>query len=137
MNSGPDIARRSGGWGWFFVWALFGSSWALATVSLGPLLLVPTALLGVLLWRRRPAARRSAFGLLTGAGTLLLYIAWLQRDGPGTTCWHTATASGCDQHLNPLPWLMLGIVLVAAGFVAHARRTRAGDPGARARIVRG
>jgi hypothetical protein len=122
MSFVPQTALRSGGWGWFFVWALFGSSWALATVSLGPLLLVPTALLGIFLWRRRPEARRSAFGLLTGAGTLLLYVAWLQRDGPGTTCWHTATGSGCDQHLNPLPWLIVGAALVLTGFVAHARR---------------
>ncbi|HEY3551732.1 MAG TPA: hypothetical protein VGK68_11810 [Gaiellaceae bacterium] len=123
MNLVPDIARRSGGWGWFFVWALLGSSWALATTSLGPLLLVPTALLAVFVWRRIPAARRSAFGLLTGAGTLLLYIAWLQRDGPGTTCRHIPPAGlQCDQHLNPLPWLVIGIVLVLAGFVAHARR---------------
>jgi hypothetical protein len=28
----------------------------------------------------------------------------------------------CDPHLNPLPWLVIGIVLVLAGFVAHARR---------------
>jgi hypothetical protein len=123
MNIVPDIARRSGGWGWFFAWALFGSSLALATVSLGPLLLVPIALLGMFVWRRWPAARRSAFGLLTGAGTLLLYVAWLQRDGPGTTCRHIPPAgSQCDQHLNPLPWLVLGIVLVVAGVVAHARR---------------
>jgi hypothetical protein len=66
MNLVSDIARRSGGWGWFFVSALFGSSWALASVSLGPLLLIPTALLGVFLWRWRPAARRSVFGLLSG-----------------------------------------------------------------------
>jgi hypothetical protein len=122
MTLCSQIARRSDGWGWFFVWALLGSAAALGTVSLGPLLLLPTALVGVFVWRR-PQARRSAFGVLTGAGTLLLYVAWVQRDGPGTTCWHTATASGCDQHLNPLPWLVLGIVLVAAGFVAHARRT--------------
>lgn len=47
MNIVSDIARRSDGWGWFFVWVLFGSSWALAAVSLGPLLFIPTALLGV------------------------------------------------------------------------------------------
>jgi hypothetical protein len=121
MNRVSQIARRSSGWGWFFVWAFLGSAAALGTVSLGPLLLVPTALVAVFVWRQ-PQSRRSAFGLLTGAGTLLLYVAWVQRDGPGTTCWHTATASGCDQHLNPLPWLVLGLVLVAAGFVAHARQ---------------
>src|SRR5204863_3187858 len=82
MNVVPQIARRSGGWGWFFVWALLGSAAALSTVSLGPLLLLPVALFGVFLGTR-PGVRRSAFGLLTGAGALLLYVAWLQRDGPG------------------------------------------------------
>jgi len=67
----PKLARRGAGWGWFLVWAVLGSAAALGTVSLGPLLLLPAALLGVFLWRR-PVARRSAFGLLTGAGTLLL-----------------------------------------------------------------
>jgi hypothetical protein len=60
--------------------------------------------------------------LLTGAGLLLVYVAWLQRDGPGTTCWQTATSSGCDQHLNPLPWLAVGVALVAGGFIAHLRQ---------------
>jgi hypothetical protein len=122
MNLVPEVARRSGGWGWFFLWALLGTAAALGAVSLGPLLLVPVALFGVCLWTR-PAVRRSAFGLLTGAGALLLYVAWVQHDGPGTTCWHTATASGCDQHLNPLPWLIAGAVLVVSGFFARARRT--------------
>ena len=122
MNLVPQIARRSGGWGWFFTWALLGAAAALGSISLGPLLLLPVYALGVFLWTRRPRLRRSAFGLLTGAGVLLLYVAWVQRDGPGTTCWHTATASGCDEHLNPLPWLVIGIVLVVAGVVAHARR---------------
>lgn len=122
MNFVPEIAWRSDGWGWFSVWALLGSAAALGAVSLGPLLLLPVASAGVFLWTR-PVVRRSAFGLLIGAGTPLLYVAWVQRAGPGTTCWHTATASGCDQHLNPLPWLAAGAALIVAGFVAHARRT--------------
>ena len=43
MNVVPQIARRSGGWGWFLVWALLGSAAALGTVSLGPLLVSPAA----------------------------------------------------------------------------------------------
>ena len=121
MDVVPPASQRSGGWSWFFAWALLGSASALGTVSLGPLLLVLTALIGVFLWRR-PGVRRSAFGLLSGAGTLLLYVAWVQRHGPGTTCWHTATASGCDQHLNPLPWLIAGVALMVTGVVAHTRR---------------
>jgi hypothetical protein len=69
MNLVPEIARRSGGWGWFFLWALLGTTAALGAVSLGPLLLVPVAVFGVFLWTR-PTVRRSAFGLLTGAGAL-------------------------------------------------------------------
>ena len=121
MHVVSNIAARSREWGWFLVWMVLGSAAALGTVSLGPLLLLPVALLGVFLWRR-PRVRRSAFGLLTGAGVLLLYVAWLQREGPGTTCTHTATGGHCDQHLNPLPWLVIGILLVIAGVVANFRR---------------
>jgi hypothetical protein len=67
---------------------------------------------------------RSAFGLLAGAGLLSLFVAYIQRDGPGTTCWHTATAGGCDQHLNPLPWLIVGITLVLTGLIAQTRHNR-------------
>jgi hypothetical protein len=107
--------------GWFWAWALVGCAAALGAVSLGPLLLVPVAAVGALM-ASRPAIRRSGFGLLSGAGVLLLYVAWAQRAGPGTTCWHTATASGCDEHLNPLPWLVVGTAMFVGGIVAHARR---------------
>jgi hypothetical protein len=113
---------QASGWSWFLVWALLGAAAALGSVSLGLLLLLPVVALGLFLWTR-PRIRRSAFGLLTGAGALLLYVAWVQRDGPGTTCWHTTTGSGCDQHLNPLPWLIVGGALLLAGVVAHARRS--------------
>jgi hypothetical protein len=106
---------------WFWAWALIGAAAALAISALGPLLAMPV-LLAAYLMASRPGIRRSAFGLLSGAGALLLYVAWVQRAGPGTTCWHTETASGCDQHLNPLPWLLAGIVLFIGGITAHARR---------------
>ena len=109
------------GCGWFWAWALVGCAAALGAVALGLLALAPAALAGALL-ASRPAIRRSALGLRTGAGALLLYVAWVHRAGPGTTCWHTATASGCDQHLNPLPWLLAGSALFIGGIVGHARR---------------
>ena len=107
---------------WFCAWALLGSVAALGFVSLGVLVLAPVVAAGVLM-ASKPAIRRSAFGLLTGAGVLLLFVAWLQRAGPGTTCWQTATASGCDQHLNPLPWLVVGLAALVGGIVGHARRS--------------
>ena len=119
-HSGTEHGERAG-WRWFFLWLLLGVAFALGAVSLGPLVVVPVAAIGLLL-ALRPRIRRSAFGLLSGVGLLLLYVAWVQRDGPGTTCWHTATGSGCDQHLNPLPWLVVGAILLATGVIAQARR---------------
>jgi hypothetical protein len=71
---------------------------------------------------RSRASRQSLFGLLAGGGLLSLFVAYLQREGPGTTCWQTATASGCDQHLNPIPWLVIGVALVACAAIAQVRR---------------
>jgi hypothetical protein len=103
---------------------LLGGAVALGFVSVGVLVLVPTAVLGAAL-ASRPATRPAApSGAALGIGLLLLAVAWIQRDGPGTTCWETATASGCDQHLNPLPWLAAGTVLVVAGLVGLLRLGR-------------
>jgi hypothetical protein len=117
-------SRVLASWGWFCVFAAIGAALALGALSsLGSLAALPAAFVA---WRllSRPKIRRSAFGLLSGAGFLLPYVAWVQRDGPGTTCWETATASGCEQHLNPLPWLVLGTLFVFAGAAAHATRGR-------------
>jgi hypothetical protein len=113
--------RHATGCRWFWAWALLGCAAALGFVSLGVLMLGPASVAAALM-ARRPSARRSAFGFLSGVGLLLVYVAWVQRAGPGTTCWRTATASGCDEHLNPLPWLLAGVALFTAGIVAHGRR---------------
>jgi hypothetical protein len=109
----------------FWAWAAIGSVAALGLISfgLGPFASIPAAVAGVLL-ARKESARASAFGLVTGAGLLFLFVAWLQRHGPGITCWQTATASGCRQNLNPLPWLIAGLALIAVGVAAHHRLQR-------------
>jgi len=99
--------------GWFWAWAAVGAAGAAGLVSLGPIALVPATIAAAAM-ARSPSSLRSLFGLLAGAGLPCLFVAYVQRDGPGTTCWHTATASGCDQHLDPIPWLVAGGLLVAA-----------------------
>jgi hypothetical protein len=117
MREGMRVTDRR----WFAAWVVVGCALALGTVSLGPLVLAPTGVIAVLMIRR-PAALRSAYGALVGVGLLLLLVAYLNRQGPGTTCWERGTAMGCDQHLNPLPWLALGVAFVVGGFVAHRSR---------------
>lgn len=105
---------------WFWAWAAIGALVVLS-LDLGPLTALPALVLGALVARAGEHSGGSVFGLVTGAGLPLLLVAYVQRQGPGTTCWRTATSAGCDQHLNPLPWLIVGIVLVLAGLIAHSR----------------
>ena len=119
LGGHPRVVRC----GWFWAWATVGAAGGLGAISLGPIALAPSFIAALAMSRSRSASR-SAFGLIAGAGLLSLFVAFVQRDGPGTTCWHTALASGCDQHLNPVPWLVAGIVLVVGGVVAQARRMR-------------
>lgn len=119
-NPLPHRGRDGLGWAWFCAWVTVGVAAALGAVSFGPLALAPAAIVGAAMFSRE-GIRRSAFGLLTGAGALLLVVAWVQRQGPGTTCWRTATGAGCDQHLNPIPWLVSGLLLVVLGVLAHRR----------------
>lgn len=109
---------------WFWAWAAVGAL-AVLSLDLGPLVALPAFGLGALVAMAGGGRRHRAVpGVLTGAGLPLLLVAYVQREGPGTTCWHTASSAGCDQHLNPLPWLIVGLGLVLAGLVLQSRRGR-------------
>jgi hypothetical protein len=108
-------------WG-FWLWSIVGVGLGFCLSSLGVFLVLPL-LVAIVFMVRQQRLRSSWPGALVGIGAVLLFVAYLQRQGPGVTCWQTATASGCDEHLDPLPWLVGGIVFVTAGFVAQAVRT--------------
>jgi hypothetical protein len=121
MHALADRKSHLVGCGWFWTWAIVGLGFGLGISTVGTFT-VPLALIAVFFLTRRGPVR-GAFGALTGAGAVFLYIAYVQRQGPGTTCYTTATGGGCDEHLNPLPWLVIGLVLFVAGVVLHARRS--------------
>ena len=108
---------------WLLAWTAVGAGLGLGVSALG-VFAVPLALLATVLLLMRHHAGRPALGVLIGIGLLSLYVAYVQRKGPGTVTWHTATASGTDTYLDPRPWLIGGILLVAvgaAGFLWHRR----------------
>jgi hypothetical protein len=109
-------------WAWFALWALLAGLIVLGLISFIVLLLVAVIPVGIvlILLAASSRARRSAFGALTGVGGLFLVVAYIQRDGPGTTCWHTANGGGCEEHLNPLPWFVVGLAFVIGGMVLNA-----------------
>jgi hypothetical protein len=107
-------------WSWFAVWAAVGCACAFGLVSfIAPALaLAVLVAVALLVWRRHDL--EPAVGLTCGVGALLLLVAWLQRKGPGTVAWHTATASGWDTYLDPRPFLAAGLMLLAIGIVTFA-----------------
>ena len=61
-------------------------------------------------------------GLLSGAALPLLYVAWLNRDGPGEVCTSTATTRTCGDESSPWPLVAAAVVLIIAGVVVLTRR---------------
>jgi len=130
--SDADLA----GWGWFVGWVVAGVFGAIGLISLGWLALGPAFVISGAFMASR-SARRSAWGLLGGAGLVFLFVAYVQREGPGTTCWHTATGNGCDQHLDPRPWLVAGVSLLIGGLVGQLRSLLSGSRREESTIKRG
>ncbi|WP_435745570.1 hypothetical protein [Nocardioides sp. SYSU DS0663] len=116
---------------WAYLWwAVTGALVAfgvLSLLSIGVLLLaaaVPLVVVGVLSARLRNIARVAA---LAGAAVAPLFLAWSNRDGPGTVCRTLPDGSACEQQWSPWPFLVVavGLVAVSVGAVVAARRRRA------------
>lgn len=113
-------------WSWFALWCLIGGVGAVAALAVfsPAVLIVPllVALGGFM--ATRPGPRAGVPGLISGLGIPALVVAWLNRGGPGTRCWTSATGGGCDQLLDPWPWLLVGLAFCAAGVGVFVRRRR-------------
>ncbi len=111
------VASRPAVWP-FALWAVAGAGLCLAlltvlTIGVFVLPVTAAALLGLIGWRG--SRNYTAAGLLAGAGVIPLYVACLNRGGPGTVCTTTAAGQDCLGEYSPWPWLTAGVLLVAAG----------------------
>jgi len=110
----------------FLWWCVAGAGLCfgvLALLTVGPLVLLGTfALCGFLLWRLDFGWGMA--GILSGAGLPVLYVAWLNRGGPGEVCHGEARTVTCADEWSPWPFVVVGLVLVAAGVLAFARGRR-------------
>jgi hypothetical protein len=122
-----EAERTLPGWPWFCGWMLVGIGAAFGFVSF-PLAL-PVA--GVITWLLSRRYRRSdeALGAISGVGLLLLFIAYIQRHGPGEYCHSIGTprypGTECGDYADPRPLLVAGLILVVAGvfgFIVRRRR---------------
>ena len=102
-------------WMGFGFWVLVGLVCALSVIVLGALALVPLLVIA-------GASCRPRAGLVEPP----IHLGWdlhrvrvappvcraAQSPGPGTICWRTAAAAGCDEYLNPWPWLLGALALI-------------------------
>jgi hypothetical protein len=121
----PDTtAKRRSARRWFLAWLAVGAGLAfglLGAMSIG-LLVLPVAVIAAVLLARRPAAGGGIAGLVSGLGVAPLFVAYINRAGPGTICTTTARSVSCVQEWSPWPWLTAGVVLLGGGVVWFRRR---------------
>jgi hypothetical protein len=55
----------------------------------------------------------------------LFYVAWVNRDGPGTVCHFDASGGSCSELWSPWPWLAGGVVLLSVGVAVFGYLDRA------------
>lgn len=105
-------------WGWFLGWLVLGACVAVglaAILTVGLVLLLLAAVAAGFLLRKGP--RNAIAGSLTGLALPLFYLAYLNRSGPGTVCHATSGGQTCTDEYTPIPFLVCGVILFAAGFL--------------------
>lgn len=99
-------------------WVIAGAGFVfsfLAILSIG-IFILPIAVLACVYAAVRSQGRGLRL-LLTGAGLPVLWIAWLNRHGPGDYCITTAHSMSCEEMWNPWPWLACGVAPIVVGSV--------------------
>lgn len=124
--AGPG--RSSLRWTSFGTWTLVGAGVGLgllSILSIGVFVLAASALgtVAVARWR---GASADAVGIVAGLGLPPLYVAFLNRHGPGTDCTSIPGGSACTDLSSPWPWFAAGSVLLAAGVTAVVTMRRRG-----------
>jgi hypothetical protein len=121
-----EAQRTLPGWMWFCGWILVGIGAAFGFVSF-PLAL-PVAAVSAWILSRRYRRSDEALGAITGVGLLLLFVAYVQRHGPGEYCHSIGTprypGTECGDYADPLPFLVAGLTLVVTGVVSFIVRRR-------------
>jgi hypothetical protein len=126
--------ERAVGWRWFAAWGLAGGLvfFALLTgLSIG-FFVLPFALLALWFVVRNGAGWPEILGVLVGAGGVCLAVAARSWDYNPCSDEPVRLPAGTTSYscggMDPIPWLITGIVLLVAGIVAYMTARRLGPP---------
>lgn len=124
MSSTLVQAEHQRSWPAFFAWSLVGATFVVGLLSIltmgAPILLVAVIAAVALGLSRR--ARTGVLGLVFGSAVPLLYVAYLNRSGPGQVCTTIADATSCIEQLSPWWWIAAAAVLLVTGGTLFVRR---------------
>ena len=113
---------------WTLPWIVAGAMWALSVISFIGVILFPVALAAAIALACVRPAQKAAPAFIAGLGLPLLYVAWLNREGPGTVCNAIRGGHECTDEMSPLPWLAVGAALVICGVAASIATVRRARP---------
>lgn len=103
---------------WLLVGALGGLG-VLSLLTIGPILLLAAGAVTVLCTVLR-LLNRSVTALPAGLAVPVLYLAWLNRGGPGDVC----DPNGCTGEWSPWPFVAVGVILVGASVFLWSKYPR-------------
>jgi hypothetical protein len=112
-------------------WLAIGALYAIGiagALTIGVFVL-PVAIIATIVLARNLRSLPGLPGVFAGFSPVLIYIALLNRDGPGNVCSRNARGGGsCTQEWSPWPFLLVAAVLVAVSvFLARRPRRVASD----------
>ena len=123
-TTGQASQRRPGPWGYLW-WTATGVLVGFGVVSLltiGVFLLPAGMVLAVVGSVWGPLRNRSVIALVGGLAAAPLYLAWLNREGPGTVCEALEDeVTSCSDRWSPWPFLAVATALLAVGIFGAVR----------------
>ncbi len=118
--------QRANSWLAFALWCVAGAGLCAGVISIltvgFAVLLLTLVVCAFLLWWA--GVGPALTGIAAGAAAPVLWVAWLNRGGPGTVCSGTAASSSCTDEWTPWPFLLVAVLMVVAGVVGFLRLRR-------------
>lgn len=118
------VSETKPSWMSFLAWPLIGAGISysvLGAMTIG-LFVFPFVLTGLFAMFKWGGNRKSSVGLISGAGLPFLFLAYLNRSGPGMVCGpYKNGGQECTQEYSPWPFLIIGAIFVLLGVLMFIR----------------